>query len=178
LHRGEISLECSRPGAAAVALWATQRLFTLVPGGAFARALGESRAAALTLYEKLRADARFLTAFPPELDILVWAPRARRASDASQLARRLFAEAARRGLHLALAELPVAFFDLAAAGMGQSGTRAGSAGARAAAPGIPARTTRWPAMATRTASAMSTHPTPESVATIVFCNPATPPPEA
>src|SRR3989454_4910397 len=117
LHLGEISLECSRPGAAAVALWATQRLFPLVPGGAFARALGESRAAALTLYEKLRADARFLTAFPPELDILVWAPRARRASDASQLARRLFAEAARRGLHLALAELPVAFFDLAAAGM-------------------------------------------------------------
>src|SRR5207249_1996269 len=36
LHLGEISLECSRPGAAAVALWATQRLFPLVPGGAFA----------------------------------------------------------------------------------------------------------------------------------------------
>ena len=117
LHLGEISLECSRPGAAAVALWATQRLFPLVPGGAFARALGQSRAAALALYEKLRVDARFLTPFPPELDILVWAPRARRASDASQLARRIFAEAARRGLHLALAELPVAFFDLAAAGM-------------------------------------------------------------
>src|SRR2546425_6969636 len=95
LHLGEISLECSRPGAAAVALWATQRLFPLVPGGAFARALGESRAAALTLYEKLRADARFLTPFPPDLAILVWAPRARPASDASQLARRLFARAAR-----------------------------------------------------------------------------------
>src|SRR5688572_13658828 len=27
LHLGEISLECSRPGAAAVALWATQKLF-------------------------------------------------------------------------------------------------------------------------------------------------------
>src|SRR3989454_733628 len=117
LHLGEISLECSRPGAAAVALWATQRLFPLVPGGAFARALGDGRTAALALYEKLRADARFLTAFPPELDILVWAPRARRASDASQLARRIFAEAARRQLHLALAELPVEFFDLAAAGM-------------------------------------------------------------
>ncbi len=31
LHLGEISLECSRPGAAAVALWATQRLLPLVP---------------------------------------------------------------------------------------------------------------------------------------------------
>src|SRR6266699_204501 len=29
LHLGEISLECSRPGAAAVALWATQKLFPL-----------------------------------------------------------------------------------------------------------------------------------------------------
>jgi len=117
LHLGEISLECSRPGAAAVALWATQRLFPLVPGGAFAQALGQGRAAAVALYEKLRGDARFLTPFPPELDILVWVPSARRASDASQLARRIFAEAARRQLHLALAELPVAFFDLAAAGM-------------------------------------------------------------
>src|SRR3989475_4137282 len=83
LHLGEISLECSRPGAAAVALWATHRLLPLVPGGAFARALGQSRAAALALYEKLRVDARFLTPFPPDLDILVWAPRARRASEAS-----------------------------------------------------------------------------------------------
>src|SRR5436309_9338510 len=117
LHLGEISLECSRPGAAAVALWATQRLFPLVPGGAFAQALGQGRAAAVALYEKPRGDARVLTPFPPELDILVWVPSARRASDASQLARRIFAEAARRQLHLALAELPVAFFDLAAAGM-------------------------------------------------------------
>src|SRR5438552_14106310 len=78
LHLGEISLECSRPGAAAVALWATQRLFPLVPGGAFAQALGQGRTAALALYEKLRVDARFLTPFPPELDILVWAPRAPR----------------------------------------------------------------------------------------------------
>ena len=30
LHLGEISLECSRPGAAAVALWATQKLLPLV----------------------------------------------------------------------------------------------------------------------------------------------------
>ena len=33
LHLGEISLECSRPGAAAVALWATQRLLPLKEGG-------------------------------------------------------------------------------------------------------------------------------------------------
>ena len=39
LHLGEISLECSRPGAAAVALWATQRLLPLAIGGAFAEGL-------------------------------------------------------------------------------------------------------------------------------------------
>jgi tyrosine decarboxylase/aspartate 1-decarboxylase len=46
LHLGEISLECSRPGAAAVALWATQKLFPLVRGGEFAKRLSECRAAA------------------------------------------------------------------------------------------------------------------------------------
>ena len=37
LHLGEISLECSRPGAAAVALWATQKLLPLKKGGEFAK---------------------------------------------------------------------------------------------------------------------------------------------
>jgi len=112
LHLGEISLECSRPGAAAVALWATQRLLPLVTDGEFARGLAAGRKAALTLYERLKGDRRFVTAAPPELDILVWAPRAARVSEASARARRLFEEAARRHLHLALAELPVEFFDL------------------------------------------------------------------
>jgi len=34
LHLGEISLECSRAGASAVALWATQQLLPMVKGGA------------------------------------------------------------------------------------------------------------------------------------------------
>jgi tyrosine decarboxylase/aspartate 1-decarboxylase len=112
LHLGEISLECSRPGAAAVALWATQRLLPLVTDGEFARGLAAGRKAALALYERVKGDRRFVTAAPPELDILVWAPRAASVSEASVRARRLFEEAARRHLHLALAELPVEFFDL------------------------------------------------------------------
>ena len=40
LHLGEISLECSRPGAAAVALWATQALLPLERGGEFAQRAG------------------------------------------------------------------------------------------------------------------------------------------
>jgi hypothetical protein len=112
MHLGEISLECSRPGAAAVALWATQRLFPLVSGGEFARGLGDGRAAALALYERIKQDRRFVTGAPPELDILVWAPRAKRISDASALTQRIFDEAARRQLHLALVTLPVHLIDV------------------------------------------------------------------
>ncbi len=111
LHLGEITLECSRPGAAAVGLWATQKLLPLVRNGEFARGLGSGRAAAVTLFEKVRSDQRFLTAFPPELDIVVWTVRAVRVSEASEIARLIFDEAARHHLHLALAELPVDLFD-------------------------------------------------------------------
>ena len=112
LHLGEIGLECSRPGAAAVALWATQRLFPLERGGEFAAGLEAGRAAALELFTRLRQDGRFIVGPAPELDILVWAPRAASVSETSNLSRRIFAEAAQRQLHLALVSLPTHFFDL------------------------------------------------------------------
>jgi tyrosine decarboxylase / aspartate 1-decarboxylase len=114
LHLGEISLECSRPGASAVALWATQRLLPLSPGGEFARGLSDCRAAALALNAKIAGDSRFTAGFEPELDIVVWLARGKSAADSSARARRIFEEAARRHLHLALAELPGAFFGLGA----------------------------------------------------------------
>jgi tyrosine decarboxylase / aspartate 1-decarboxylase len=123
LHLGEISLECSRPGAAAVALWATQKLLPLTRGGEFARGLEAGREAALGLHARLAEDERFVTAFAPELDIVVWTPRAGGAGGASDVARRIFDETARRGLHLALAELPAEFFDRAGAGIGKDRDR-------------------------------------------------------
>lgn len=108
LHLGEISLECSRAGAAAVALWATQRLMPLERGGALAQGLERSHAAALALFERLRADSRWLTAFAPQLDIVVWAPRAASASAASARSREIFARAGQANLHLAVANLPAA----------------------------------------------------------------------
>ncbi len=110
LHLGEISLECSRPGAAAVALWATQRLLPLVRGGEFAGMLANCRNAALALYGKLAADPRLVVAFPPELDIVVWAVKAGSSAEASEQARCIFDDSAGKGIHLALAELPLAFF--------------------------------------------------------------------
>jgi tyrosine decarboxylase/aspartate 1-decarboxylase len=110
LHLGEISLECSRPGAAAVALWATQKLLPLRQGGEFAAGLENCRAAALEFHERLARDQRFIPAFPPELDIVVFAPSAANVTQSSSLARRIFEAAASRNLHLAVAELPARFF--------------------------------------------------------------------
>jgi tyrosine decarboxylase / aspartate 1-decarboxylase len=139
LHLGEISLECSRAGAAAVALWATQRLLPLTKDGAFAEGLRKGRRAALELDRRVRSDGRFVglgSCVPgspnardpghphpsasdsrahgnsPELDIVVWA-LALHAADlrkASEEARRVFDACARRGLHLALVQLPGSWF--------------------------------------------------------------------
>ena len=112
LHLGEISLECSRAGAAAVALWATQQLLPLTPGGEFAQGLARGRAAALELYRRLHRDKRFQTPADgaPELDIVVWKLKAENKDLASALAHRVFVASAARDLHLALVELPVAWF--------------------------------------------------------------------
>jgi len=115
LHLGEITLECSRPGAAAVALWATQRLLPLTRGGEFAGGLERGREAALGLYRRLRNDKRWITAFEPELDIVIFAPRAANAGEISRLAKKVFDQAARHNLHLAMAELPARFFQATAA---------------------------------------------------------------
>jgi len=112
LHLGEISLECSRAGAAAVALWATQRLLPLVPGGEFARGLEQGRTAALELDRRLREDERFvpLAAGKPELDIVVWALRAGNLRKSSEAAQKVFDACARRGVHLALVQSPRFWF--------------------------------------------------------------------
>jgi glutamate/tyrosine decarboxylase-like PLP-dependent enzyme len=106
LHLGEISLECSRAGASAVALWATQRLLPMVPDGEFAAGLSRGRAAALDLYERIQADKRFRAILKPELDIVVWAPAGGSAGEISERSAALFAAAARENLHLATFRYP------------------------------------------------------------------------
>lgn len=107
LHLGEISLECSRPGASATALWATQKLLPLEKGGQFAQGLSKCRKAALTLYGLIENDKRFLTLFSPDLDIVIWAKKASSLSEISTLSRAFFGDAAQENLHLALVQLPV-----------------------------------------------------------------------
>lgn len=112
LHLGEISLECSRAGAGAVALWVTQKLLPLVKDGEFAQMLKKGCAAASRLHSKIAADKRFITAFKPELDIVIWGVKSAGVSNSSALARKLFEKTAENNLHLALTEMPLSFFDL------------------------------------------------------------------
>jgi glutamate/tyrosine decarboxylase-like PLP-dependent enzyme len=113
LHLGEISLECSRAGASAVALWATQQLLPPVVGGEFAQGLAQGRSAALKLDKRLSDDegGRFQTlAGGPDLDIVVWKINAETPERSSELAQKIFVACALHDLHLALVELPLKWF--------------------------------------------------------------------
>ena len=85
---------------------------TLAPGkaGEFAKGLERCREAALEFHRRLVGDQRFVAGFFPELDIVIFAPRADKLSAASALSRKIFEAAAERNLHLAVAELPLEFF--------------------------------------------------------------------
>jgi glutamate/tyrosine decarboxylase-like PLP-dependent enzyme len=74
LHLGEISLECSRAGASAAALWLTLRLLPLTPDG-LGRVLAACRRAALD-WAALIDESGLLELYqPPELDIVCYFPR-------------------------------------------------------------------------------------------------------
>ena len=107
LHLGEISLECSRAGAAAVGLWATQKLFPLEKSGAFTKRMNSSHNAALQLYKKIIADKRFLALQQPEIDIVIWAQKQHSISAISKSSKEIFEKAAAKNLHLALINYPV-----------------------------------------------------------------------
>jgi tyrosine decarboxylase/aspartate 1-decarboxylase len=109
LHLGEISLECSRPGAAAVALWATQQLFPLTAGGQLSQWLDQSLLAAKELWQELQASSAYQPLMQPELDIVVYAVIADDSATASERARHIFSLAAEQELHLALIVLPTEF---------------------------------------------------------------------
>ncbi|HEY2675061.1 MAG TPA: aminotransferase class I/II-fold pyridoxal phosphate-dependent enzyme [Rugosimonospora sp.] len=93
LHLGEISLECSRAGAAAAALWLTLRLLPLTPDGLGA-ALRPGRRAAVR-WAGLLSDSPYLTPYQrPELDIVAYLPRLTTLSAIDEASDRLM----RRGM--------------------------------------------------------------------------------
>lgn len=114
LHLGEISLECSRAGAAAVALWATLECFPLKEHTGFGPILSECRKAALKGYS-LTANSKKLVPYKkPELDILTYFPvnaSTRSVSQVSTLARHVFETGMKnRSFFLSLYQVPAADF--------------------------------------------------------------------
>jgi glutamate/tyrosine decarboxylase-like PLP-dependent enzyme len=91
LHLGEISLECSRAGAAAAALWTTLRA---VP-------FAERLAASLDAARVLAADDRYEIVVAPQLDIVCPFARRDRASEITAATERAFDSLAENGWHLA-----------------------------------------------------------------------------
>jgi glutamate/tyrosine decarboxylase-like PLP-dependent enzyme len=75
LHLGEISLECSRAGAAAAALWLTLRAVDLEP------VLAAARRAARELAARLRDSESLRLLLEPELDIVAYFPERSRLSE-------------------------------------------------------------------------------------------------
>jgi len=73
LHLGEISLECSRAGAAAAALWTTLQLLPLTESGLGA-VLRACRRAAMRLAQLLREADGLRLYQEPELDIVAYHP--------------------------------------------------------------------------------------------------------
>ena len=73
LHLGEISLECSRAGAAAAALWLTFRLLPLTPDG-LGQVLAAGRRAALAWAALIEKSPVLELYQQPELDIVSYFP--------------------------------------------------------------------------------------------------------
>jgi glutamate/tyrosine decarboxylase-like PLP-dependent enzyme len=73
LHLGEISLECSRAGAAAAALWLTFQLLPPTADG-LGQVLAACRRAALAWSGRLEESVRLDLYQPPELDIVTYFP--------------------------------------------------------------------------------------------------------
>ncbi len=100
LHPGEVSLECSRSGSAAAALWATLRAVPLTRAG-LGEHLAGSRAAAVALAARLTELDGWRVVVPPDLDIVCWHRDLPTASAVSAATESEFAALAERGWHVA-----------------------------------------------------------------------------
>jgi glutamate/tyrosine decarboxylase-like PLP-dependent enzyme len=92
LHLGEISLECSRAGAAAAALWLTLEVLPLTPEGLGA-ALRPGRRGALEWHGLLARSETLAPYQVPELDIVTYLPRLTTMSAVDETSQSVFVAA-------------------------------------------------------------------------------------
>jgi glutamate/tyrosine decarboxylase-like PLP-dependent enzyme len=100
LHPGEVTLECSRAGASAAALWTTLRALPLTRDGLGAH-VASARRAALELAGRVEGDDTLALVVEPELDIVCVMPRRASASAISAASERAFDALADNGWHVA-----------------------------------------------------------------------------
>jgi len=113
LHLGEISLECSRSGAAAVAFWTTLQLFPLQEEEGFGPIMKKCRQAALNMYELLLESKKMDVLAEPELDIVGYfpIPATKTLSEVSRLSKKVFnAGMKSQDYYLSLYKVPAAEF--------------------------------------------------------------------
>jgi len=115
LHLGEISLECSRAGAAAVALWTTLQLFPLKAKEGLGLILEQCLVAAIDFYKALKESDHYEPVLKPDLDIVVYFPLGDNmtTSDISRRSNDIFSVGMKdkeKGLHLSLFRLESSFF--------------------------------------------------------------------
>jgi glutamate/tyrosine decarboxylase-like PLP-dependent enzyme len=112
-HPGETTLECSRAGAAAAALWLTMKCLPL-EGGAMATLLARCLEGARALAAALRRSQKFALLVEPPLDIVTYFPRAATASAVSAATDAIFAraESAPEPVYLAKVSIDAARFHL------------------------------------------------------------------
>lgn len=90
LHLGEISLECSRPGAAAGALWLMFQVCPLKNNRGLGPILESSLRAARSFRDRLLESTQLHGVFDPQTDIVVYAPTADSVSEIDRMSKRLF----------------------------------------------------------------------------------------
>lgn len=93
LHLGEISLECSRAGAAAGALWLTLDLLPLEADHGFGPVLAACLRAAHTFAREVEASERLRLLRAPTLDLVGYFPSGATASEVSRRSEQVFHDA-------------------------------------------------------------------------------------
>jgi glutamate/tyrosine decarboxylase-like PLP-dependent enzyme len=108
LHLGEISLECSRAGAAAGALWLTLRALPLEADAGLGPSLAAGLRAARAWAGLIGGSDELSLLVEPELDIVSFFPAAPTASAVDVASQALFDAAAADGLHLSVLRVAAA----------------------------------------------------------------------
>jgi glutamate/tyrosine decarboxylase-like PLP-dependent enzyme len=111
LHLGEISLECSRAGASAAALWATLQLLPLKQDSGLGPVLKSCRRATMNFHDRIDKSDSFTNFHKPDLDIASYFPGPERnsLSSISEMSKKIFQYGMNQkesGFYLSLYKVP------------------------------------------------------------------------